>query len=133
MIPRIAIRALKIPWRRGARLALAGFAPGYRAQVLHDPRRSVPSDGVVIRLRAAERPEDVWNPDLLRLAYPFEPGSALAESSRAAPNAPLREAFRSAYAAIPDSGVAARAAPGASGAPDEAARLAQARKMLLNP
>jgi hypothetical protein len=124
-VPRIAIRALKIPWRRGARLSLAGFAPGFHPAVLSDPKRSVPSDGVGIRLRAAAHPADAWNPELVRLAFPFEPGSALAESARDEAHAELWAAFRDAYAASPDSG----------GAPsgDLAPRHSRARKMLLNP
>ncbi len=117
-VPQTAIRALKIPWRRGARLSLAAFAPGKRPAVLHDPKRSVPSDGVVLTLvtpaadvstsppPAADPPEParaatLWNPELLLLAYPFEDVPALAESLRADSAAPLRESWERALAARP--------------------------------
>jgi hypothetical protein len=121
-VPRIAIRSLKIPWRRGARLALAGFAPGRTPAVLHDPRRSVPSDGVVITLPVTAGPEDAWNPDLLLLAFPFEREPALAESLRSPSHRELREAFRAAYESRPET------PPSAS--PREAEKIAAARKML---
>ncbi len=121
-VPRIAIRALKIPWRRGARLALAGFAPGRKPAVLHDPRRSVPSDGVVITLPLAARPEEAWNPDLLLFAFPFEREPALAESLRSPSHRELREAFRAAYESRPESPIPAHSL--------EAEKIAAARKML---
>jgi hypothetical protein len=123
-VPRIAIRALKISWRRGARLSLAGFAPGRRPAVLHDPKKSVPSDGVGIVLPKAERPQDGWNSDLLLLEFPFEPSSALADSVRNPAHRELREIFLSAYEARPDS---------AESSPAEEEKISRARKMLSLP
>lgn len=100
-VPQIAIRSLKISWRRGARLALAGFEPGRRPAVLYDPQRSVPSDGVVLTLEAPADSSALWNPDLMRLAYPFEGVPALAESARAERATPLKEAFERAWATRP--------------------------------
>jgi hypothetical protein len=100
-VPEIAIRALKIPWKRGARLAIAGFAAGKRPTVLHDPDRSVPSDGVLLTLEPAFRPEDSWNPDLLLLEFPFEMNPALFQTLGDPEHYDLRAAFRTAYAACP--------------------------------
>jgi hypothetical protein len=100
-VPQIAIRALKIPWQRGARLSLAGFAPGRGAVVLHDPARSVQSDGVSLTLPPAVLPSDSWNPDLLLLEFPFEGSPKLAQEVRDPRFNDLRAAFRSAYAARP--------------------------------
>jgi hypothetical protein len=100
-VPQIAIRALKIPWQRRARLSLAGFAPGRRPVVLHDPVRSVPSDGVSFTLPPAVLPADSWNSDLLLLEFPFEGNSRLAQEVRDPRFNDLRAAFRVAYAARP--------------------------------
>jgi hypothetical protein len=124
-VPRIAIRALKIPWRRGARLSIAGFAPGHRPQVLHYPRRSVPSDGVSLTLPSAAQPEGGWNPDLLLLEFPFERMAVLADTLAAPDHRELREAFRAAYEARPSSPPPASAR--------EAEKIEAARKMLSIP
>jgi hypothetical protein len=100
-VPEIAIRALKIPWQRGARLAIAGFASGKKPTVLHDPDRSVPSDGVLLTLLPAILPGDSWNPDLLLLEFPFETNPVLSEMVRDEKYKDLRAAFRTAYAAHP--------------------------------
>jgi hypothetical protein len=100
-VPKIAIRALKIPWKRGARLAIAGFAPGKRPLVLYDPNRSVPSDGILLTLQSAVHPEDAWNPDLLLLEFPFERNPELFQSLRGKEYEDLRSTFRTAYAANP--------------------------------
>jgi len=100
-VPEIAIRALKIPWKRGARLSIAGFAAGKRPAVLHDPRRSVPSDGVLLTLEPAIHPGDAWNPDLLLLEFPFEGNPSLSQTVQEPEYADLRAAFRTAYAACP--------------------------------
>jgi hypothetical protein len=100
-VPKNAIRALKIPWKRGARLSLAAFAEGRRPTVLHDPARSVPSDGVSLTLAPIVQPADAWNPDLLLLEFPFETSPELAQEIREPLSADVREAFRAAYAARP--------------------------------
>jgi hypothetical protein len=100
-VPEVAIRALKIPWKRGARLALAGFAPGRRPVVLHDPVQSVPSDGVSLTLLPAVLPGDAWNPDLLLLEFPFKTNSQLDAQLRETRYDELRAAFRVAYASRP--------------------------------
>jgi hypothetical protein len=104
-VPEIAIRALKLPWKRGADVALAAFAPGKTPSVRYDPRRPLRTDGVVLTLRTAIGPEDSWNPDLFRLALPFEgsseASSRMADSLRAPQYDYLRNALRVAYAARP--------------------------------
>ncbi|HET9888342.1 MAG TPA: hypothetical protein VFR10_12625 [bacterium] len=100
-VPQIAIRALKIPWQRGARLSLAGFAPGRRPVVLHDPARSVPSDGVSFTLLPALGPADLWNPDLFLLEFPFVGNSRLAQEVLQPQFSDLRAAFRLSYEARP--------------------------------
>jgi hypothetical protein len=100
-VPEVAIRALKIPWKRGAKLALAGFAEGRRPVVLHDPVESVPSDGVSLTLVPAALPGDSWNPDLLLLEFPFEANSHLASQLRETRYDDLRAAFRAAYGSRP--------------------------------
>lgn len=100
-VPEIAIRALKIPWKRGARLSLAAFAEGRRPMVLHDPARSVPSDGVSLTLAPMLSSADAWNPDLLLLEFPFESNPGLAQQLHDPRFSELRAAFRTAYAAHP--------------------------------
>ena len=100
-VPEVAIRALKIPWKRGARLSLAGFAEGRRPVVLHDPTRSVPSDGVSLTLAPAVSAADEWNPELLLLEFPFEKNPRLAQELRESRYSELRAAFRTACGARP--------------------------------
>lgn len=100
-VPEIAIRALKIPWQRRARLSLAAFAEGRRPTVLHDPARSVPSDGVSLTLGPMLSAADAWNPDLLLLEFPFETNPRLAQELRDPRFHELRAAFRTSFAAHP--------------------------------
>jgi hypothetical protein len=98
-VPQSAREPLKLPWRRGARLAMAAFAPGRRPAVLRETAGSIDSDGAVLELD----PGRAWNPDLARLAYPFEAVPDLAARLREPAAAPLVEAFRSAWAARSES------------------------------
>ncbi len=97
-VPVSAREPVKIPWRPGARLAMAAFAPGRTPAVIRETGGAWRiSDGAVLELR----PGDPWNPELAALAFPFEDEPALA-ALVAAPSADaLREAFRAAWAAAP--------------------------------
>ena len=96
-VPDSAREPLKLPWRRGARVAMAAFAPGRRPAVLRETGSPVVSDGAVLILV----PGPAWDAELAELAYPFEPGTALAESLARPQNGPLRAAFRDAWATSP--------------------------------
>ncbi|MFN8178264.1 MAG: hypothetical protein U0167_10055 [bacterium] len=98
-VPQSAREPLKVSWRRGARLAMAAFAPGRRPAVLRETTGAIDSDGAVLELD----PGPAWNPDLAQLAYPFQTVPDLAARLREPAAAPLVEAFRSAWAAKPDS------------------------------
>jgi hypothetical protein len=98
-VPQSAREPLKLPWRRGARLAVAAFAPGRRPAVLREAAGAIDSDASVLELD----PGPAWNPDLAQLAYPFDAAPDLAARLREPAAAPLVEAFRSAWAARPES------------------------------
>lgn len=101
-IPDSAYEPLKLPWRPGARVAFAAFAPGCRAAVTIFPGERPRTDGAVLTLPHAD---SAWNAELASLAYPFEdapePAARLAEAGAAAD--PLRAAFRAAWADRPAS------------------------------
>ena len=97
-VPDSAREPLKIPWRPGARLAMAAFAPGRTPVVMRDGDDApVRSDGAVFALR----PGGAWNPALATLAFPFEGAPDLAARLDDAAQAPLLDAFRRAWAAAP--------------------------------
>jgi hypothetical protein len=116
-VPDSAREPLKIDWRSGARITLAAFVPGRRPVVLHSAAGRVDTDGVVLAFAAATELAERWEPELVRLAYPFESEPDLAALVARPEYVFLREAFQEAYAPL-----AARAA-GAL-APREAAKLA---------
>lgn len=96
-VPDSAREPLKIPWRRGARLAMAAFAPGRRPFVLAETDGRILSDGAVLTLE----PGAAWTPDLERLSVPFAPNTPLAERFESARDAPLRAAFHASWAVRP--------------------------------
>lgn len=97
-VPDSAREPLKIPWRPGARLAMAAFAPGRTPAVIRETggERRI-SDGAVLELP----PGDAWNPEVAALAVPFENEPVLAARLVEASERPLREALRAAWAAAP--------------------------------
>lgn len=92
----------RIAWRRGARLALAAFAPGKVPVVVYDPLGRVKADGIEMPLEDATDEAQAWEPRLARLSYPFEEQPALASRLRRGEYHDLRQAFRRAYAALSD-------------------------------
>jgi len=97
-VPQSAREPVKLPWRRGAHLAMVAFAPGRRPAVVREDTGRVDSDGAVLELD----PGSAWNADLARFAFPFEPGAKLAVRLRDPAALPLMEAFRAAWASSPD-------------------------------
>ncbi len=97
-VPDSAREPVKIPWRPGARLAMAAFAPGRTPAVIRETggERRI-SDGAVLELPHGE----AWNPELAALAFPFEHEPELAARLAVAAEGPLREAFAAAWAAAP--------------------------------
>lgn len=102
-VPKIAIRALRIPWERGAKLTLVGLAPGRASVIVRDSTDALDADGIVLEMRAAPDSTATWNPELAELQYPFAPQSALRRQLLGPGEAALREAFAAAWAAHPDS------------------------------
>ena len=96
-VPQSAREPLKLPWRAGARLAMVAFAPGRRPVVVREAGQRVVSDGAVLELR----PGSTWNPDIARLAFPFEGEPTWAARLQDPSAAPLVDAFRSAWASRP--------------------------------
>jgi hypothetical protein len=94
-VPDSAREPLKVPWRRGARLAMAALAPGRRPCVIAERGQRMRSDGAVLVLEPGEGGSE----ELDALGVPFTPGSALARRYEEPSEAPLREAFRAARAA----------------------------------
>ncbi len=101
-VPDSAREPLKLPWRRGARLAMAAFAPGRRPAVIAEREARIRSDGAVLVLE----PGDAWRPELEALGVPFDPQNPLAQRFEERSEAPLRDAFRTAWAARPRSAAA---------------------------
>jgi len=97
-VPDSAYEPLKLPWRRGARVSMAAFAPGHRTAVMRFPSARPRTDGAVLTLPAGPSP---WNPELAGLAFPFEDAADLAARLRDGDFAPLLEAFREAWRARP--------------------------------
>lgn len=97
VIPDQAREPLKIPWRRGARLALAAFHPGHRPVVVRDTTGRVASDGAVLELPRGDAAE----PRVADLLFPFESQPDMGPSVAGADRAELRAAFRSAWARLP--------------------------------
>jgi hypothetical protein len=100
-VPDQAREPLKLPWRPGAHLALAAFAPGWRPAVHRDPTRRLESDGVVLTLVAAATPAEEWRPRVAELGFPFASDSTLGARAARPEFAFLREAFARAEAARP--------------------------------
>jgi len=98
-VPQSARAPLKLPWRRGARLAMAAFAPGRRPAVVREATGSVDSDGAVLELD----PGPAWNPELARLAFPFAHAPDLAARLRDPAAVALVAVFRDAWDAAPAS------------------------------
>lgn len=96
-VPQSAREPLKLPWRPGARLAMAVLAPGRRSAVVREEGERVVSDGAVLELRLGS----TWNPEIARLAFPFEGDPSLAARLRDPTSGPLVDAFRSAWAERP--------------------------------
>jgi hypothetical protein len=98
-VPDSAREPLKLPWRGGARVALAAFADGFRPAVRRDPTRPVESDGALLVLVRGDEADPAA---VEELGFPFTAGGAppaLAEAASAPEHAPLREAFARARAA----------------------------------
>lgn len=102
-VPRVAIRALRIPWERGAKLTLVGLSPGRAPVIVRDSTQTLAADGIVFEMKAASDSTAVWNPRLAELQYPFAPESALRRRLLGPGEVALREAFAAAWAAHPDS------------------------------
>lgn len=102
-VPQSAREPAKLPWRRGAHLAMAAFAPGRRSAVVRETTERIDADGAVLELD----PGPAWNPELAHLAFPFLAPPELAARLRDPASRPLVEAFRSAWSAAPDSSAAA--------------------------
>jgi hypothetical protein len=101
-VPDSAREPLKIPWRRGARIALAAFAPGRRPAVLRRPEGRLATDGAVLVLEPARSAEPgvTSSGALADLHFPFEDDPALAARARGTAGYPeLAEAFREALEA----------------------------------
>lgn len=120
-VPDQAREPLKLPWRRGAHLALAAFAPGRRSAVHRDPGRRLESDGVVLTLVAAATPAEEWQPAVAKLGFPFAGDSALAAKAGRPEFAFLREAFARAEAFRPGAGGPAAGGAEARGGVQESA------------
>ena len=100
-VPDSAREPLKLPWRRGARLAMAAFAPGRRPAVVVERGSRIRSDGAVLTLD----PGPAWTPELEELGYPFPAHSELAAKLADSSDAPLRKVFDEAWNARPPGAV----------------------------
>lgn len=98
-VPDSAYEPLKIPWRSGARVSLAAFAPGHQSAVVRIDSSTPRTDGILLTLPRAESP---WNAELALLSAPFEGHPELAAEFGAAAQEPLRAAFRTAWADRPE-------------------------------
>lgn len=97
-VPDSAREAIYMPSRRGARIALAAFAPGYRPTVHRRPDGRVESDGAVLTLeRVGDGP--AWTPAVADLGFPFPDDPELAARAADPRHDPLRKALRAAWAA----------------------------------
>jgi hypothetical protein len=115
-VPDSAREPLKMPWRRGARIALVAFADGRIPTVLKDPAQRIESDGALITLEA--QPESISARDsanggpgdrggslpgsalpsgLAELGFPFEYQPELAQQLAGGEHAALRATFLAAY------------------------------------
>jgi hypothetical protein len=84
-------------WRRGARLALAAFAPGMKPFAIHDHAGRLRADGITLTLQPLSGSGYRWEPRLGHLSFPFESQPALARRLAGADHAILRKAFLDAY------------------------------------
>ncbi|MGQ0720973.1 MAG: hypothetical protein ACT4PE_05275 [Candidatus Eiseniibacteriota bacterium] len=89
-VPDSAREPLKLPWRAGAKVALAAFAEGYRPTVLRDPAGYIESDGALLVLVRGDEAEPAA---VAELGFPFEGHAGLAEAAAVPGHAALREAF----------------------------------------
>lgn len=103
-VPDSAREALLIPWRRGARIALAAFAPGYHPNVRRDPAGRVRSDGAVLVLTPISENPESPGPRLTALDFPFVDDPEMSARAAAPEDEELRTAFRAGYEALLASG-----------------------------
>jgi hypothetical protein len=89
-VPDSAREPLKLPWRAGAKVALAAFAEGFRPTVVRDPEGYVESDGALLVLVRGDEADPAA---VAPLGFPFEGRAGLAEAAGAAGHAALRDAF----------------------------------------
>jgi hypothetical protein len=101
-VPDSAREPLKIPWRRGARIALAALAPGRPPAVLRDPSGRIESDGALLVQRSAPAGGSSGG-GLASLAFPFENDPELVRRLGGSEFAELRAAFLAAYEEIEQS------------------------------
>jgi hypothetical protein len=99
-VPPAAGRPLSIEWAPGAKLALAAFAPGKQPMVVYDQLGRVKADGLVIPLQDLPATGLRWEPRVANLSFPFEDNPKLAARITDQKCAPLRKAFREAYALL---------------------------------
>jgi hypothetical protein len=97
-VPDSAREPLKMPWRPGARIALAAFAPGHRPAVLRAPDRRIESDGALLVLRPAG-PEGAWDPAVAELGFPFADSPELSRAAAGSEHGALLRALRGAWEA----------------------------------
>jgi hypothetical protein len=91
---------LTIGWRRGAKVALAAFAPGKQPVVLYDPLGNVVPEGMEIRLADVPEVGKRWEPRIAKLSFPFEESPDLAARASAPEAEAVRRAFEAAYAPL---------------------------------
>ncbi len=101
-VPAAGARPVTVSWRRGAKLALAAFAPGKKPTIVYDPAGRVRADGIVLELRDLPDRGERWEPRIAHLSYPFEADPRLATRARAPEYAELRRVLREAYAPLAD-------------------------------
>lgn len=100
-VPDDARQPLHLPWRRGAGITLAAFAPGYRPVVRRDPEGRLQTDGIALVLERAERIPEEWEPAVAEIGFPFPSQPELAAEAAGPEHAALREALQRARLAAP--------------------------------
>jgi hypothetical protein len=89
---------LTIEWKRGAKLALAAFAPGKKPMAVYDELGRVRADGIVIQVQDLPPTGLRCEPRVGNLSFPFEENPMLAARVAAPEYKALRKAFADAYA-----------------------------------
>lgn len=99
-VPAASSPPLTLGWRRGARVALAAFAPGKKPTVLYDPLGNVAPEGMEIMLYDLPDEGRRWEPRLAQLSFPFEHIPELAARAALPEAEAVRRAFLAAYAPL---------------------------------